>query len=329
MIRRRQAGATSGPNTIWRKLAACLVMLPLMVASFANAASAADLSNTARARGTAPGGGANAVVSVTDTVNIPVITKDPKYTVVKSVAAGITTNGTAGIADAPGDTLTYTFAVKNNGNVTLNTVALTDPGPLFGTTAGTTAAAFVTSLGSATPVQTGATGTATANLDIGETWTYIVTYTLSQTDINNAVASGATNNVSNTVSATARDPQNVSISPTSTGSTLTATTTIVGAPALTIDKTAKIKKAGSAGGFVAIVATDRLAAGDEVEYSYLVTNTGNVTLTGVNVNETAFTGNGGVVPPTPTGGTSTLAPGASTTFTSTYIVTQADVNALQ
>ncbi len=329
MIRRRPTGAESGINKIWQKVAALAVMLPLMVASLATAASAADLSNTARARGTAPGGTANAVVSVTDTVDIPVITKAPKYTVAKSVAAGITTNGTAGIADASGDTLVYTFAVKNTGNVTLNTVALTDPGPLFGTTAGTTASAFVTSLASAVPVQTGATGVATANLDIGETWTYTVTYTLSQTDVNNAVASGASNNVTNTVSATAKDPQGISVTPTALGSTLTATTTIVGSPSMTIDKTAKIKKAGSAGGFVAIVATDRLEVGDQVEYSYLVTNTGNVTLTGVNVNETAFTGNGGIVPPAPTGGASTLLPAASTTFTSVYTVTQADVNALQ
>jgi len=66
-------------------------------------------------------------------------------------------------------------------------------------------------------------------------------------------------------------------------------------------------------------------AGDTVSYSFLVTNTGNVTLNNVTVGETAFSGTGTVsaisCPVT------TLAPGASTTCTATYQVTQADMDA--
>ena len=45
------------------------------------------------------------------------------------------------------------------------------------------------------------------------------------------------------------------------------------------------------------------------------------------VTETAFTGTS--TAPTPSGGATSLVPGASTTFTATYVVTQGDIDALQ
>ncbi len=93
------------------------------------------------------------------------------------------------------------------------------------------------------------------------------------------------------------------------------TNTFVPAPALTVDKTADT--AGP------------LTVGQVVTYNYLVTNTGNVTVSGVDVSETLFNGTGTPVPnPVPTGPT-TLAPGASVSFTATYTVTQQDVDTLQ
>ena len=67
--------------------------------------------------------------------------------------------------------------------------------------------------------------------------------------------------------------------------------------------------------------------GTTIDYSYLVTNTGNVTLAPVAVAETAFTGSG--TPPVAScpPGASSLAPGASVTCTATYVTTQADVDA--
>jgi uncharacterized repeat protein (TIGR01451 family) len=92
------------------------------------------------------------------------------------------------------------------------------------------------------------------------------------------------------------------------------TNTFVPAPALTIQKTADT--AGP------------LAVGQTVNYSYLVENTGNVTITGVNVAEAAFNGSG--LPPSPVaGGSTTLSPGQSVLFTAPYIVTQQDVDTLQ
>lgn len=66
------------------------------------------------------------------------------------------------------------------------------------------------------------------------------------------------------------------------------------------------------------------AVGDEVTYSFVVRNTGNVTLSNVGVNETLA----GVSTPncTPAAGTS-LAPGATMTCSATRATTQADLNA--
>ena len=59
--------------------------------------------------------------------------------------------------------------------------------------------------------------------------------------------------------------------------------------------------------------------GDLISYELLVTNTGNVTLTGVLVSDPGVIG--------PTCPTDTLAPGANMTCTATYAITQADIDA--
>lgn len=92
--------------------------------------------------------------------------------------------------------------------------------------------------------------------------------------------------------------------------------------------------------------TVNVIAGQVIIYSYLVTNTGNLTLTGITPSD-AHGGSG--PPPVPDNETltdngplgdstdatgsdgiwSVLAPGDSVTFTSTYTVTQSDVDTLQ
>ncbi|SIT74266.1 DUF11 domain-containing protein [Microbacterium sp. RU33B] len=90
----------------------------------------------------------------------------------------------------------------------------------------------------------------------------------------------------------------------------TAATTVVRTAALTLAHTAT----------PATITT----AGQTVSYSFLVTNTGNVTLTGLAVTEDAFTGSG--TPPTISCPVTELAPTASTTCTSSYTVTEADIS---
>ena len=67
--------------------------------------------------------------------------------------------------------------------------------------------------------------------------------------------------------------------------------------------------------------TTYAAAGNTIPYSYLVTNTGNVTVTGLMVADNLIT-----APNTVSCPTSPLAPGASTTCSATYTVNQADVD---
>ena len=93
----------------------------------------------------------------------------------------------------------------------------------------------------------------------------------------------------------------------------TATVPVVQAPEITMVKSA--------------TPSSFATAGTTIDYSFLVTNNGNVTLAPVTIAETAFTGSG--TPPVAScpAGASSLAPGASVTCTATYLTTQADVDA--
>jgi uncharacterized repeat protein (TIGR01451 family) len=71
--------------------------------------------------------------------------------------------------------------------------------------------------------------------------------------------------------------------------------------------------------------TDVSTASALVTYTFTITNTGNVPLHGIAIRDTAFSGTGTLGPIK--GSATTLAPGASTTFTATYHVTAADLNA--
>ncbi|MFI9628775.1 hypothetical protein [Streptomyces sp. NPDC052042] len=68
-------------------------------------------------------------------------------------------------------------------------------------------------------------------------------------------------------------------------------------------------------------------AGEEITYSFAVTNTGNVTLKDVKVKEGEFTGTGKLGEVVCPAEAASLAPSATVTCTATYTVTQADVDA--
>jgi uncharacterized repeat protein (TIGR01451 family) len=264
-------------------------------------ASYAALSNTAQATGTPAAG---TLTNPSDTVNLPVALKNPKYTTVKSVVSMTTSNGASASQTDGLDVITYQYVVDNTGNVTLSGVALTDAGPTFNGNAATNAL-------SAIALTSGDTN-GNNLLETTETWTYTATYVLAQADVDHTA--GVSSGVSNSVVAVANDPQGTP-AVQDTGTVLTATATIPAAPALTIDKTADT--AGP------------LSVGQVVNYTYLVKNTGNVTITGVGVTETAFNGTGTPVPNPTTTGSTTLAPGGTVTFTASYTVTQADIDTLQ
>jgi uncharacterized repeat protein (TIGR01451 family)/LPXTG-motif cell wall-anchored protein len=125
-------------------------------------------------------------------------------------------------------------------------------------------------------------------------------YSVTQADVD---AGSVTNTA--TAHGTAPDDSPVTSGPSS------ATVTVGAAPALTLQKSATPDTAS--------------APGDEISYSFLVTNTGNVTLSNVAVDETAFDGSGtmsAIDCPA-----SSLAPDAQEVCTASYAVTQADVDA--
>lgn len=132
----------------------------------------------------------------------------------------------------------------------------------------------------------------------GGNFTFTANYTPTQADIDSG-------SVVNTATATGVDPGgNPYQSPPDTTTTPPDQT-----PAMTIDKTGALNDLDGDG---------LLDPGETINYAFLVTNTGNVTLTNVTVNDTLVT-----VDQAP----QTLARGGSFTFTANYTPTQADIDA--
>lgn len=299
------------------RLTASAAAILLAAAQVAPAYAAID--NTATASGTYNG---NTTTSPGDTESVPVVPAAPALTIDKS--AGVPTvnlGSNTSIADAL-DTITYTYTITNTGNVTVSNVTPVDLGPTFNGIAGSG------TLGSFTLTSTGGT-----TLDPGEIATFEAVYTLSTLDV--LRAAGLTDGVSNTATASGTDPQSSTV--TSAGDTATAT--IPAGPALTISKAAVLTEAGL---------VDSLAAvGDTITYTYTITNTGNVPLSGVAVSDThegaplassVFTNetlsSDGPLAPTITstdatannGVWTTLQPGAVITITYVHTVTQTEVD---
>ncbi|MEZ5093187.1 hypothetical protein [Nocardioides sp.] len=105
----------------------------------------------------------------------------------------------------------------------------------------------------------------------------------------------------NTATVTGTDPNATDVTDTDTESV-----SIPATPAITLVKSGTLN-----GG----------SAGDSIDYEFLVTNTGNVTLDGIVIDDAMFT--------TVDCPVTTLAPGADTTCTASYTLTQADVDAGQ
>ncbi|MBF4514703.1 hypothetical protein ITJ66_19620, partial [Plantibacter sp. VKM Ac-2885] len=140
----------------------------------------------------------------------------------------------------------------------------------------------------------------TRTLAPGEQTTATAPYVLTQADVD-------AGKVTNTATGEGTPPTGP---PTETPPTET-TVTVDPNPSLTTVKSADPAQAGK--------------VGDTITYSFVITNTGNVTLTDVTVQEGSFTGTGelGEI----TYPTRTLAPGEQTTATAPYVLTQADVDA--
>ena len=185
-----------------------------------------------------------------------------------------------------GETIGYSYLVTNTGNDNLSTVSVSDP----------TLGAVTCPTPPAPGLVPGASETCTADQ----------TYTVTQADVD-------AGQVTDTATATGTDTAGRT-SPASAPSTATPTTPA--APTVTMTKI----------GDASTGDTNSLRVGETIAYSYLVTNTGNVDLTSVAVDDPSL---GSVTCPTPVN--PGLPPGGSETCTAdeTHTVTQADVDAGQ
>ena len=139
-------------------------------------------------------------------------------------------------------------------------------------------------------------------LQPGESVTATATYTLTQADVN---AGG----VENTATATGTPPTGDPVTDTDD-----AQVPVAQFPAIEVEKTGGLPE-GAQG-----------VAGDVVQYFFTVTNTGNVTLTDVTLDD-PLPGLSEIVFGTWPGDAGVLQPGESVTATATYTLTQADVDA--
>ena len=144
----------------------------------------ATIDNTATATGTS-GGITNSYG--TSTNNVPVATT-PTLTITKSAASPTVAAGTDPLHTDAGDTITYTYVVKNTGTVAMKNVVPTDPGPTFNGFAGTGAALTFSP--------------ASANLGLLASQTFTATYTLTALDVYHGA--GVNQGVVNTAGATGR-----------------------------------------------------------------------------------------------------------------------------
>ena len=188
-----------------------------------------------------------------------------------------------------GDKVKFTFTVTNTGESALHSIAIADTLPGL-------SAPVCPGTGQSWP------GTVTGQLLPNQSVTCDATYTLKQADVDagkvvnpSAIASG--------IPAGQTEPV--------TSGPAHDTIPLPAHPGLSIVKSASPTDPAD------------FVAGQVITYTFAITNTGNVTVSGLGVVETAFDGSGSITgltcPTTP------LAPGASTTCTATYTLTDADI----
>jgi len=191
---------------------------------------------------------------------------------------GVDTAGD-GLLNKPGDIIDYKLVVTNTGNQTLTNVVVTDP--LTGVN---------TTIPSLAPQ-------AVANI--------VASYAITQADIDSNATLEPNNLLAGTIDNTAT-ADSTETGPVSDSEQVP----LVYQPALAIDKSF-VNVSGGDGDAVAD------AVGDVLNYTVAVTNTGNVTLTGVTVVDPLTGQNISGV---------TLAPGATNTYNTSYTLTQADLD---
>ncbi|WP_307038726.1 DUF7507 domain-containing protein [Agromyces ramosus] len=186
---------------------------------------------------------------------------------------------------AAGQTVTYSFLVTNAGNVTLHAASVTE-----------------TAFSGTGPAPVISCPSAAASLAPTASVICTAPYTVTQADVD-------AGQITNTATTTASAPDDSTVSSAPADAVVTAPA----AAAIGVVKSASPSDAAS------------FTVGRLITYTFVATNTGNVTLTDPTIREGTFTGSGTLspiaCPPTPS-----LAPGGQLTCTATYTITQADVD---
>ncbi|MGO8875222.1 MAG: hypothetical protein ACLQNG_05575 [Acidimicrobiales bacterium] len=264
-----------------------------------------SVSDTATAAGDSPGCSSSSCATTSAGSSASVdLTQTPGLVIVKSVTS-------SGPYDAVGQIISYEFAVTNSGNVTLSHVGLTDvqTAPAGALTSGPTCQSLASPPGTCSG--------ATTSLSPGQVATFTATYTITQADLDNGL-------VSDTATATGDPPGCSSSSCGTTSPGSSATVGLTQSPALTV-----VKSVTSNGPYDTV--------GQTISYQFVVTNSGNVTLSDVGVTDVPTAPAGALAsgpsceslaspPGTCSGATTTLSPGQVATFTATYSITQADLD---
>ncbi|MEZ5191697.1 MAG: GEVED domain-containing protein [Nocardioides sp.] len=223
-------------------------------------------------------------------------------------------NSPTGVADT-GEVEDYTILFANRPQIILRKTTVGAAGGPFGFTLTNTtqAAGTVTTTVAGTPTQVdGDTGTAGVQAFTVQNPNSAATINESSLPAGwSLTGATCTDSGGATVGSLSGTTYTVPGSATAPGSVVTCTFTNA-RPAITVDKQA---------GPINDLDGNGADAGDTINYSFVVTNTGQTTLTSVGVTDPKV---GTVSCPA-----TTLAPGASTTCTATYTITQADVNAGQ
>ncbi|MBE7163629.1 MAG: DUF11 domain-containing protein, partial [Williamsia herbipolensis] len=193
------------------------------------------IDNSAVATGAT--GAGTAVTSTPSTATIGVIAQPAIELVKTATPQDLDGDGNLGA----GDTITYTFAVRNTGNVTLSMIGIADP-------------------------LAGAVNCPADPLAAGDTMYCVIAvdYVITQGDVD-------AGRVDNSAQVAGTDPFGTTVRDNDT-----VTTTLAARPSIALAKSGTALDASDNG---------RIDAGDEVQWTFTVTNTGNVTLHDVAVTD--------------------------------------------
>ncbi len=236
-------------------------------------------------------GSVSAATPASDTTQTSVSASSNQATVSITQSPSLKVVKTASVSavSAAGATFTYTFAVTNNGNTDEYNVNIADA--QTAPSVGTSLSAISCPNTSSTPLAPGASENCTA------------TYTVSQADMDNG-------SISDTAKATGNSGSPTGPAQTSSGSGATVTATQ--SPSLSLTKSASVTQVSQ--------------MGQQVTYSFLVTNTGNVSVNSIAISDAQQAPSVNSSLTAITCPKSSLAPGANETCMATYTVTQQDLN---